>query len=713
MGASASSVVASDGDTNAGILSDRANPSLPNVTLFCELVQTNFVNGQVVVATDGEVDVFFREISGAPYLCARHFLTAMRSAEDTREFLSSIDHRHQWDSFLVSCKAVEAPKKERDRRRRFEMEFKGLAPGNQSIFAVDQVTHREGSNICVIELRTVMPGDTDDPSSTYAGMKVMVGWNIVPVTLARCIVTTLYAVASKHVASDAPSDVAFHEVHKNRGKALCSNLHRWFEHFQSHFSAMAPLSFRPPPEDDLHVRRASKDGFSPQAVAQPLQQVAAAFPAQPAAAQPVVSTQEPLGVVIESCGFTWVRGPEIGRGAMGKVLMGLQQGTGYLMAVKQVQAAGMENAAEEIKALETEIVMFSRLRHPRVVKYFGTERLSDGNIRIFLEYLPGGSLQQMLQRFGPLEEALVQRIMLQVLEGIQYLHSENICHRDIKAANILCYDLTSVKLADFGASKLTTNKQGQGADSAFKSLVGTPYMMAPEVIRQVGHDFKADIWSLGCCCYELLVGRPPWSQFRDRMAAMFHIANTNKPPEIPPNFSQECRSFMSVCLQLEPAKRPNADELLAHPWFKSVSTGSEDKESKTPRTAGDYVTKSNERPSRNPAASNAVASPGSTTSTRIIEAPRRPPIITPIAPAPSVLLVSPTQGAGVSPNARAASFSPAQTGSSPPAGSGGSSNGAGRSMATKKIAENIRLVLIIIGINFSCSTLICSFYLQF
>ena len=104
-----------------------------------------------------------------------------------------------------------------------------------------------------------------------------------------------------------------------------------------------------------------------------------------------------------------------------------------------------------------------------------------------MEYLPGGSLQQMLQRFGPLEEALVQRIMLQVLEGIQYLHSENICHRDIKAANILCQDLTSVKLADFGASKLTTHKSSQGADSAFKSLVGTPYMMAPEVIRQVGH----------------------------------------------------------------------------------------------------------------------------------------------------------------------------------------------------------------------------------
>jgi serine/threonine protein kinase len=706
MGASASNVVASDGDANAGILSDRSSPNLPNVSLFRELVQTNFVNGPVVVATDGEVDVFFREISAAPYLCARHFLTAMRrcsarshphfasfflltlkcSAEDTRECLCNIDHRHQWDSFLVGCKTIDVPKKDRDRRRRFEMEFKGLVPGNQSSFSVEQVVHREGNNICIIELRTVMLSDADGPGSAYAGMQVMVGWNIVPVTLARCVVTTLYAVASKHVASDTQSETAFHEVHKNRGKALCTNLHRWFHHLQSHFNSMAPLSFRPPPEDDLHARRASKDGqSSPQAVAQPLQLVAAAFPS-PSPSQPMAS-QEPLGLVIESCGFKWVRGPEIGRGAMGKVLLGLQQGTGILMAVKQVQAAGMENAAEEIKALETEIVMFSRLRHPRVVKYFGTERLSDGNIRIFLEYLPGGSLQQMMQRFGPLEESLVQRIMLQVLEGIQYLHSENICHRDIKAANILCYDLTSVKLADFGASKLTTNKQAQGADSAFKSLVGTPYMMAPEVIRQVGHDFKADIWSLGCCCYELLVGRPPWSQFKDRMAAMFHIANTNKPPEIPANFSQDCRDFMTVCLQLEPAKRPNSDELLAHAWFKRVAYGADEKEVKTPRASSDHKTLPNERVSR-PAAVAAAASPSAA---RAADPNRRPSNPTPVMLPTSSPLVPPPHAAGVSPSAlsqvgtRATAFSPAQTGGSPPAGSGGSA-GAG----SKKIAANIR-----------------------
>jgi serine/threonine protein kinase len=612
------------------------------------------------------------------------------SAEDTREYLCDIDHRHQWDSFLVGCKTVDTPKKERDRRRRYEMEFKGLVPGNQSTFSVEQVVHREGVNICIIELRTVMLADADAPGSEYAGMQVMVGWNIVPVTLARCVVTSLYAVASKHVASEAQSETAFHEVHKNRGKALCSNLHRWFDHLQSHFSSMAPLSFRPPPEDDVHARRMSKEGqSSPQSVAQPLQQVAAAFPlASPS--QPAAS-QEPVGLVIESCGFKWVRGPEIGRGAMGKVLLGLQQGTGILMAVKQVQAAGMENAAEEIKALETEIVMFSRLRHPRVVKYFGTERLPDGNIRIFLEYLPGGSLQQMLHRFGALEEALVQRIMLQVLEGIQYLHSENICHRDIKSANILCYDLTSVKLADFGASKLTTNKQGQGADSAFKSLVGTPYMMAPEVIRQVGHDFKADIWSLGCCCYELLVGRPPWSQFKDRMAAMFHIANTNKPPEIPANFSQECRDFMTVCLQLEPAKRPNSDELLAHAWFKRIADGADDKEATSPRTASDHKKNPTERAPRPTAAAGRVASPGVA---RAVETNRRPSNATPVAVAPSTPLVSPP-AAGCSPSAhshastRVAALSPVQSGGSPPAGSGGSAGAGG-----KKIAANIRSVFV-------------------
>jgi serine/threonine protein kinase len=690
MGASASNVVASNGDANTGILSDRGSPTLPNVALFRELVITNFVNGPVVVATDGEVDVFFREISGAPYLCARHFLTALRNAESVRESLCSIDNRHQWDSFLVSCKAIDLPKKERERRRRYDMEFQGLVPGNQSSFTVDQVVHRDGGNICVVELRTVAVNEADGQGSLYAGMQVMVGWNIVPVTLSRCVVTTLYAVASKHVASDPQQSSAFHEVHKHRGRALCSSLHRWFDHLQSHFSGMAPLSFRPPPEDDFHARRASKD--SPhQAVAHPVQQAAAAFPLNSVHGQ-FAAPQELLGEVIESCGFTWVRGPEIGRGAMGKVLLGLQQKSGYLMAVKQVQAAGMDNAAEEIKALETEIVMFSRLRHPRVVQYFGTERLSDGNIRIFLEYLPGGSLQQMLQRFGALEEALVQRIMLQVLEGIQYLHSENICHRDIKAANILCQDLRSVKLADFGASKLKTSNQAQGADSAFKSLVGTPYMMAPEVIRQVGHDFKADIWSLGCCCYELLVGRPPWSQFKDRMAAMFHIANTNKPPDIPLNFTADCRSFMCTCLQLEPGKRPNADELLAHPWIKSVPVAPEEKEIKTPRETDERSVTATERNLRSAAVSS-NASPGIP---KTFDNPRRPSNATNLATSSASPSISAPNSASGSPATRLSSLNVTPAGNSPPAGAGVSGSSVGRNPA-KKIASNIRSVFSIFG----------------
>jgi len=220
------------------------------------------------------------------------------------------------------------------------------------------------------------------------------------------------------------------------------------------------------------------------------------------------------------------------------------------------------------------------------------------------------------------------------------------------------------------------------------------------VIRQVGHDFKADIWSLGCCCYELLVGRPPWSQFKDRMAAMFHIANTQKPPEIPQNFSKDCRDFMTTCLQLEPEKRPRSEELLAHPWFMSVDGGAAD-ELKTPRDASE---RSVVVPAGSfAAASNSAAVPAAT---RASDAPRRPPNVPPILPAPLPSSPLPSSPDAASPAAvptlsvtrppavdvRAAALSPVAAGGSFPTPVGGSGSGGGRGVLGKKIAKDIRWV---------------------
>ncbi len=118
---------------------------------------------------------------------------------------------------------------------------------------------------------------------------------------------------------------------------------------------------------------------------------------------------------------------------------------------------------------------------------------------------------------------------------------------DIKGANILLDKDGAIKLADFGASK---KLQGLlNATGGLRSLKGTPYYMAPEVIRQTGHGRQADIWSVGCTVYEMLTGKPPYHEIQDQVSALFHIASATSPPALPPGLSTEAQDFLSLCFQ--------------------------------------------------------------------------------------------------------------------------------------------------------------------
>ena len=110
-----------------------------------------------------------------------------------------------------------------------------------------------------------------------------------------------------------------------------------------------------------------------------------------------------------------------------------------------------------------------------------------------------------------------------------------VIHRDIKAANILLWDSGVAKLADFGASKRLNQLATQTFEN--KTLIGTPFWMAPEVIRSTGHGRKADIWSIGCTVIEMLNGRPPWYDVGNPITAMFRIASSEEFPSMPENVS--------------------------------------------------------------------------------------------------------------------------------------------------------------------------------
>jgi serine/threonine protein kinase len=265
----------------------------------------------------------------------------------------------------------------------------------------------------------------------------------------------------------------------------------------------------------------------------------------------------------------WTRGRQLGSGAFGTVYLCHDRNTGRELAVKQVDIthASESKAKKEIQALETEIDMLKNLRHERIVLYYGTER-EDKVLSIFMEYMPGGSIHQFLREHGSLTERLTRKYTRQILEGVRYLHSNLVMHRDVKGANILRDSTGNVKLSDFGASK---RLQSIRSMTGFKSVHGTPYWMSPEVINGKGYGRKADIWSVGCTVVEMLTTKPPWHEL-EAVAALFKIATEPTIPHLPDHASEPARDFIQLALTNDPADRPSAEELLRHEFVCSEWT---------------------------------------------------------------------------------------------------------------------------------------------
>eukprot|EP00698_Gefionella_okellyi_P024319 TRINITY_DN8546_c0_g1_i1.p1 TRINITY_DN8546_c0_g1~~TRINITY_DN8546_c0_g1_i1.p1 ORF type:complete len:1153 (-),score=258.95 TRINITY_DN8546_c0_g1_i1:118-3576(-) len=269
--------------------------------------------------------------------------------------------------------------------------------------------------------------------------------------------------------------------------------------------------------------------------------------------------------IYESPGLRWQRGGLLGRGGFGKVYLGLNADTGELLAVKQVELDGVDGvSAKQLKEVEDEVNLMRGLDHESIVQYYGAE-IRDNVFNIFLEYVPGGSLAALLSKFGPMREEMIRKYTGQILSGLAYLHAHNIVHRDVKGANILVDQLGNVKVADFGASR----NLEEIATQKF-SIRGTPYWMAPEVIKQIGYGSSADIWSLGCTIIEMATGKPPFSQFKGHAVALFQIASTEAVPEIPSHFTPEGSDFLSKCFKRNPDERATADELLQHPFVTTT-----------------------------------------------------------------------------------------------------------------------------------------------
>ncbi|KDQ61734.1 hypothetical protein JAAARDRAFT_520067 [Jaapia argillacea MUCL 33604] len=254
----------------------------------------------------------------------------------------------------------------------------------------------------------------------------------------------------------------------------------------------------------------------------------------------------------------------IGRGQFGSVYRALNLNTGQMVAVKRIRLEGLKE--EEISQLMKEVDLLKSLSHPGIVKYEGMARDKD-TLSIVLELAENGSLGQTLKAFGKLNERLVASYVVKILEGLHYLHSNDVVHCDLKAANILTTKNGNVKLSDFGVSL-----NMRAMEREMKDVAGTPNWMAPEVIELKGASTKSDIWSLACTVIELLSGRPPYGDIPNSMTVMFRIVEEEMPP-LPEGCSDLLQDFLTICFNKEPSKRPSAEELCEHEWLKKNWVG--------------------------------------------------------------------------------------------------------------------------------------------
>uniref|UniRef100_A0A3Q3L1P6 non-specific serine/threonine protein kinase n=1 Tax=Labrus bergylta TaxID=56723 RepID=A0A3Q3L1P6_9LABR len=250
---------------------------------------------------------------------------------------------------------------------------------------------------------------------------------------------------------------------------------------------------------------------------------------------------------------------EIGHGSFGAVYFARDVRTNEVVAIKKMSYSGKQSN-EKWQDIIKEVKFLQRIRHPNSIEYKGCY-LREHTAWLVMEYCLGSASDLLEVHKKPLQEVEIAAITHGALQGLAYLHSHNMIHRDVKAGNILLTEPGLVKLADFGSASIA---------SPANSFVGTPYWMAPEVILAMDegqYDGKVDIWSLGITCIELAERKPPLFNM-NAMSALYHIAQNESPTLQSSEWTDYFRNFIESCLQKIPQDRPHSDDMLGHAFLQ-------------------------------------------------------------------------------------------------------------------------------------------------
>jgi len=216
------------------------------------------------------------------------------------------------------------------------------------------------------------------------------------------------------------------------------------------------------------------------------------------------------------------------------------------------------------KVVINEIILMQECKHRAIVSFIDSYLL-EGALWVAMEFMDGRDLTSVIDACQPFEEFAIATIIKEILDALAHLHAKNIIHRDIKSDNVMMSTDGRVKLTDFGfGAQLSPEQQAR------RTVVGTPYWMAPEVIKGEPYGVKADVWSLAIMALEMVDGQPPYME-APPLRALFLIVSKGRPDfKNPDRMSDAFKDFVNKCTIQSVEERPSSAELQKHPFFNQV-----------------------------------------------------------------------------------------------------------------------------------------------